>query len=106
MIRKWRLNKVESFGPLRVLFRTLYEDMRDEMSDSVSPAWGVAEYTPNNRSVEIQLGVHTVFYTTCSKDEGNAIYLKLWNMYRKGNGVREIEEWINEENARIWGKPA
>lgn len=86
-MREWRVNK-SVYVPYagKVVFMTLYEDLRDVMSDSVCPEWGVSPMV-KNRCVEWHdSGGHVVARREVDRDTGNEMYRKVVAVSRPGSG--------------------
>lgn len=87
---EWRVNKsvcVPYAGT--VVFMTLYEDLRDAMSDSVRPEWGVSPRVKNRR-VEWIGSDGRVVAREVDRDTGNAMYRKVVSVSRPGSGFPPV----------------
>ena len=85
-MREWRVNK-SVYVPYagKVVFMTLYEDLRDVMSDSVRPEWGVSPRVKNRR-VEWCDSSGRVVAREVDRDTGNEMYRKVVAVSRPGSG--------------------
>ena len=102
MMGEWRLNKEIPFSAgYTAEFRTLYEDKRDMMCDSVRPVMGISD-CPKNRKVSVKdfRGI-TIFSKEVSKEEGNQMYLEMKPLDRHGYGKFECREWLKAHGVDI-----
>ena len=86
-MNEWRINKtvcVPYAG--EVVFMTLYEDMRDVMSDSVRPEWGISDRVKNRRIVWRGLDRRDVRACEVDRDTGNEMYRRVIAVSRPGSG--------------------
>ncbi len=85
-MREWRVIKsvnVPYAGEVK--FMTLYEDLRDVMSDSVRPEWGISPVVKNHR-VEWRDLDGRVIAREVDREIGNMIYKKVVSVSRPGAG--------------------